>query len=63
MSKAVDQTVEYLDMAMRDLKRALNGIPYRTGGFKNTHDQLARDVAVLTVQLDASRGVLREQKK
>ncbi|MEV1291943.1 hypothetical protein [Pseudonocardia sp. NPDC049635] len=62
MSKAVDRAVEDIDAAMRELKRSLHGIPYRTGGFKNTHDNLARDVAHLTVQLDSARGVLREQK-
>ncbi|MEJ8282080.1 hypothetical protein [Pseudonocardia spirodelae] len=62
MSKAVDRTVEELDAAMRELRRSLRGIPYRTGGFKNTHDNLARDVAHLTVHLDSARGALREQK-
>ncbi|MEJ8277427.1 hypothetical protein [Pseudonocardia spirodelae] len=54
--------MDELDAAMRELKRSLHGIPYRTGGFKNTHDNLARDVAHLTVQLDSARGALREQK-
>ncbi|NYG00980.1 hypothetical protein HDA37_001265 [Pseudonocardia antarctica] len=62
MSEAVDRTVEELDAAMRELRRSLHGIPYRTGGFKNTHDNLARDVAHLTVHLDSARGALREQK-
>jgi len=62
MSKAVDRVVEDIDAAMRELKRSLHGIPYRTGGFKNTHDNLAREVAHLTVQLDSARGALREQK-
>ncbi|MDN5919316.1 MAG: hypothetical protein L0I76_30175 [Pseudonocardia sp.] len=50
--------MEDLDRAMRELRRSLKGIPFRAGGFKNTHDNLARDVAHLTVQLDSARGVL-----
>jgi hypothetical protein len=56
MSQQVDRTVEDLDTAMRTLKDTLGGIPFRTGGFKNTHDNLARDIAHLTVLIDASRS-------
>ncbi|MDQ2709322.1 MAG: hypothetical protein M3Z25_17575 [Actinomycetota bacterium] len=55
MSRQVDRAVEELDQSMRALRRALTGIPFRAGGFKNTHDNLARDVAHLTVLIDASR--------
>ncbi len=44
---------------MRELRRALRGIPFRAGGFKNTHDNLARDVAYLTVLIDSARGAFR----
>ena len=44
---------------MRELHRTLRGIPFRAGGFKNTHDQLARTVAHLTVLLDSARGAFR----
>ncbi len=60
MSRQVDRTVEDLDAAMRTLRDALAGIPFRAGGFKNTHDNLARDVALLTVLIDASRSAFRE---
>jgi hypothetical protein len=60
MSKQVDRTVEDLDTSMRLLKDALGGIPFRAGGFKNTQDNLARDIAHLTVLIDASRSKLRE---
>ena len=60
MSRQVDRTVEELDASMRALKDALGGIPFRAGGFKNTHDNLARNVAHLTVLIDASRSKFRE---
>ena len=60
MSQQVDRTVEELDVSMRLLKDALGGIPFRAGGFKNTHDNLARDIAHLTVLIDASRSKFRE---
>ena len=60
MSRQVDRTVEDLDSAMRLLKDTLTGIPFRAGGFKNTHDNLARDVAHLTVLIDASRSKFSE---
>ncbi len=56
MSRLVDRTVEDLDTAMRELRKSLRGIPFRAGGFKNTHDNLARDVAFLTVQIDSARA-------
>jgi hypothetical protein len=59
MSRTVDRTVEDLDKAMRELRRSLRGIPFRAGGFKNTHDNLARDVAYLTVLIDSARAVFR----
>ena len=52
--------VEDLDQAMRALRRAVRGIPFRAGGFKNTHDNLARDVAYLTVLIDSARGAFNK---
>ena len=60
MSRTVDRTIEDIDGAMRELRRSLSGIPFRAGGFKNTHDNLAREVAHLTVLLDAARGTFRK---
>ncbi len=59
MSHTVDRTIEELDRAMRELRRSLRGIPFRSGGFKNTHDNLARHVAHLAVLLDSARGAFR----
>ncbi len=56
MSKTVDNTVEDLDRAMRALRRAVRGIPFRAGSFRTTHHTLTRDVAFLTVQIDSTRG-------
>lgn len=60
MSLMVDRTIEDIDRAMRELRRSLSGIPFRAGGFKNTHDNLAQDVAHLTVLLDAARAAFRK---
>ena len=58
MSKTVDNTVEDLDRAMRALRKAARGIPFRAGSFRTTHHNLTRDVAFLMVQVDSARGVL-----
>ena len=55
----VDRTIEDLDAAMRNLRRAMRGIPFRAGSFRNTHRNLVRDVAFLLVQLDSGRGAHR----
>jgi hypothetical protein len=60
MSRTVDRTVENLDAAMRELRRTLRGIPFRSGGFKRTHDNLARDVAHVTVLIDSARGAFHK---
>jgi hypothetical protein len=60
MAATVDRVVEDLDQAMRALRRAVRGIPFRAGGFKNTHDNLARDVAYLTVLIDSARGAFNK---
>lgn len=58
MAASVDRAIDDLDAAMRRLRRAVRGIPFRAGGFKTTHRNLARDVAFLMVQLDSARGML-----
>jgi hypothetical protein len=59
MSKTVDRTIDEIDAAMRTLRDSLRGIPFRSGGFKNSHDNLARQMAHLTVLLDAARAAYR----
>jgi hypothetical protein len=59
MSRTVDRTVDEIRVGMRALRQSLKGIPYRAGGFRNTHANLTRDVAFLMVQLESARGQFR----
>ena len=61
MAATVDRTVEDLDRAMRALRRTMRGIPFRSGSFRTTQHNLARDVAHLMVQIDSARGALRNR--
>lgn len=58
MAVTVNRAIDDLDSAMRRLRKAVRGIPFRAGSFKTTHRNLARDVAFLMVQLDSARGML-----
>lgn len=55
VSRKVDSALEDLDVAMKQLRKAVRGIPFRAGGFKNTHNKLALDMAMLTVLVDSAR--------
>jgi len=57
--RLVDRTIEALDKAMTQLKDSLRGIPIRQGSFRNLHDNAARDVAFLVVELETLRGRAR----
>ena len=61
MAKTADNTVEDLDTAMRALRAAVRGIPFRAGSFRTTHHNLTRDVAFLMVQIDSARGATHQQ--
>jgi hypothetical protein len=61
MAAHVDRIIEELDASMKNLGEAMRGIPVRRGSFKKTHDNLARDVAVVVTMLDAARPVLRKE--
>lgn len=58
MAVTVHRAIDDLDSAMRRLRKAVRGIPFRAGSFKTTHRNLTRDVAFLMVQLDSARGML-----
>lgn len=58
MAVTVNRAIDDLDSAMRRLRKAVRGIPFRAGSFRTTHRNLARDVAFLMVQLDSVRGLL-----
>lgn len=54
----VDRTIGDLHKTMKLLRESLGGIPFRSGSFRKQHDNLARDVARLTVELDSARGFI-----
>lgn len=60
-SSKIDGAMEDLDAAMKHLRSALHGIPIRQGSFRAQHDTLARDVAHLLVQLETTRGQVRDR--
>jgi hypothetical protein len=62
MSRTVDRTIDEIRVGMRALRQAMKGIPYRAGGFRNTHANLTRDVAFLMVQLESARGQFRARR-
>lgn len=55
-NRRVDGAAEDLDVAMRQLRGAIHGIPMRQGSFRTQHDNLARDVAQVLVLLETTRG-------
>jgi hypothetical protein len=55
----VDRTIDDMHKTMKLLRTALSGIPFRSGSFHKQHDNLAREVACLTVELDAARGFIK----
>lgn len=59
MPHKVDRVIDDMDKTMKLLKNALRGIPFRTGSFRKQHDNLAREVARLTVELDSARGYFK----
>jgi hypothetical protein len=59
MPNKVDGTISDFYKTMKLLRAALRGIPFRSGSFKKQHDNLAREVARLTVELDSARGFIK----
>jgi hypothetical protein len=59
MANRVDRTIDDFYKSMKLLKTALRGIPFRSGSFRKQHDNLAREVARLTVELDSARGYIK----
>lgn len=60
MSHQLDNVVSEINIAMRQLRGAVKGIPYRREGFKKLHDEFAKEVAALTTALSYARGMLDE---
>lgn len=59
MPNKVDGTIDDFYKSMKLLRMSLRGIPFRSGSFKKQHDNLAREVARLTVELDSARGYIK----
>jgi hypothetical protein len=57
--RKVDSTIDDFDKTMKLLRATLRGIPLRSGSFHKQHDNLARAVARLTVELDSARGFIK----
>lgn len=60
--RRIDAATEDLDASMKQLRTAIRGIPIRQGSFRNQHDNLARDVAHVLVQLETTRGRIHDKK-
>lgn len=58
MNRAI-RVVEDLNKTMKLLKASLRGIPFRTGSFHKQHDNLAREVARLTVELETVQARIK----
>ena len=63
MAHQLDRTLEDLNKAMSQLRRAMRGVPARRQAFKANHDRMARRVADLTVALADSRSVITNEPK
>ena len=59
MPNRVDVVIDDFHKTMKLLRTSLRGIPFRTGSFRKQHDNLAREVACLTVELDSARGRIK----
>jgi hypothetical protein len=55
MAGAVDDAIEEIDRAMKQLRRSVRGIPVQAGKFRETHADMTRDMALLVVLLDSAR--------
>lgn len=58
MSQQLTTALECLDKAMRNLRQAMVGVPYRREGLRADHNAFVRSVAVLRTSLSHSRTQL-----
>ncbi|MEU5690729.1 hypothetical protein [Actinosynnema sp. NPDC020468] len=63
MSQEMNTALESLDRAMRFLRQATVGIPYRREGFRGGHNAFVRSVAVLRTSLSYSRSQLAPARR
>lgn len=62
LQRRIDGATEDLNASMTQLRDSIRGIPIRQGSFRNQHDNLARDVAAVLVQLETTRGRIHDGK-
>jgi hypothetical protein len=58
MSHQVDNAISDVDQAMKQLKRAMDGIPVRREGFTDLRRRFVRSVSVLTTETSYARSQL-----
>lgn len=61
MSAQVNARAREIDAAMVRLRESMTGIQIRTAGFKQLHDELARRVATLTVNVMDSKPLFPQK--
>ena len=49
--RQIDDVVDSIDVAMRQIREAMKGLPDKELGFKRSHESAARDAAHFTVLL------------
>ncbi len=59
MTNPVERALDDLDIGMRNLKTRIKVIPVRREGFKKLHDDFARTVAELSVEMRYAQKRLR----
>ena len=60
MSNPVDGVIDDVKKHMKLLLSSMRGIPHRSSEFRAKYDQLARDIALVVVELDSARGVIKK---
>lgn len=59
MSRQLDQTLDEVSAAMRQLKRCIRGVPIHKDGFKKHHDDAAKAMAKLVVAPEDARSAVK----
>ncbi|AOS61498.1 hypothetical protein [Actinoalloteichus hymeniacidonis] len=56
----VFRSAEDIDKAMMQVRKSMEGIPFRFSSFKKKHDELARDIAAYSVALTDAESIIRD---
>jgi hypothetical protein len=54
-TREVEDVIDAIDIAMKQLRDAMKGIPDKDFGFKRSHESTARDAAHLVVLLECTK--------